>query len=211
MARECNPDVSTPCGCGSGKFREYRCGDCLLSPLVCAACLVASHASEPFHWAEKWDGSCFEQVDMSSLGLVVHLGHSGQQCPAENPKSYLLKVIDVNGFHDTKVVYCTCKLSMGVEKSIQLARHGLLPSAPKYPEVAFTFRCMEDFHLHNLTSRKTAYDYIKKLGRKTNEFTRSSSTVCSVNTLSSSCPNNSLSLLRYMRLSSSGWLDFGAS
>lgn len=177
MEKEFSPALFQPCRCGRrGRVCEYRCGDCAAPPMLCAQCLVTSHASEPFHWAEKWNGSFFEQIDMSTIGLEVCLGHDGLRCPAaigDQP----IKVIDINGFHDVRVVFCDCLEKEHEPVCIQLVRYGLFPATVKNPEVAFTFRCMEDFHLHTLTSRKTAFDYIKKLGRRTDEFTRTFTTV----------------------------------
>lgn len=141
-------------------------------------CLVKSHVSEPFHWAKRWDGTCFEQLDLNTIGMEVRLGHGGLRCPAVKPKEFkLVKVIDTNGFHEAQVVYCECCNNEMKSACIQLAWNGLLSASVKQPEIAFTFRCMEDFHLHTLTSRKTAFDYVKKLARKTDEITRKTHTV----------------------------------
>lgn len=48
----------------------------------------------------------------------------------------------------------------------------LFPASARDPRTAYTFNVLKDFHLHNLESKKAAYDYMAALRRLTsNSFT----------------------------------------
>ncbi|KAG1766137.1 hypothetical protein EV702DRAFT_981058, partial [Suillus placidus] len=59
----------------------YKCQDCLGEPLYCMGCCRSHHRSNPFHWISQWNGQFFEQSCLAHVGLILHLGHDGKQCP----------------------------------------------------------------------------------------------------------------------------------
>jgi hypothetical protein len=62
----------------------YRCMDCIGDRLSCSECCSGLHNLTPFHRIKKWNGTYFEVSDLVSLGLVIHVGHGGQECPSYN-------------------------------------------------------------------------------------------------------------------------------
>ncbi|KAG1790752.1 uncharacterized protein HD556DRAFT_1201312, partial [Suillus plorans] len=59
----------------------YKCQDCLGEPLYCTGCCRSQHRSNPFHWISQWNGRFFERSCLAHVGLIIHLGHDGKQCP----------------------------------------------------------------------------------------------------------------------------------
>ena len=171
LQRFVSPHIGEPCPCLRSKVRLFRCADCDTNQMMCSSCLVDSHKNCLFHWAEKWNGRFFERVEMSHLGLRVYLGHDGDRCPrASDASAVPLTVVDINGIHRSSAVYCQCGFPNS--RHLQLAKAGLFPATVRKPELAFTFRCLSDFHVHTHTSRKSAFDYTKAMGRKTNDGTQ---------------------------------------
>lgn len=169
LSRWASESVDDLCNCGRGKSRIYRCVDCDTNDIMCELCLLDRHQHSLFHWAEKWNGSFFEQYEMSKLGLRIFLGHGGKCCPRTLPTSLIrIRVVDINGIHNSSVVYCECPGRM--ENYLQLIAHGLFPASVKLPSLAFTMRCLSDFHTHTHASRKSAFDYMKALRRKTDHI-----------------------------------------
>lgn len=79
-------------------------------------------------------------------------------------------LVDQNGIHDTKVYFCQCPYSHGTKnRRLELLMQSrIFPSTAARASVGFTFEVMADFHVHTLTSKKSAYDYMDALQRKTN-------------------------------------------
>jgi hypothetical protein len=50
--------------------------------VTCGDCCKALHQRHPFHRIKLWNGSFFEAADLISLGLVIHMGHGGDECPS---------------------------------------------------------------------------------------------------------------------------------
>lgn len=147
--------------------------DCLHSLPTCSTCFVDNHLRCPLHWAEhfKTDIGFFIRVDISELGHVLTLGHNGDQCPSVtyngNSSSKSMTLMDVNGIHLTKVMFCDCE-SPCKDCFDQLLEAQMLPATTMQPETAFTFECLEDFMQHSLTSKKSAQDYLWAKRRQTN-------------------------------------------
>lgn len=168
LDRSADKATNNLCHCNSGALSLFRCQDCDSNKLACASCLVRDHQHSWFHWGEKWTGTYFEKVDMSTLGLEVQLGHAGERCPNSSQFSVeKIRVVEINGIHSCKVVYCRCHWKH--DKYLQLIGSGLFPSSIKKPSLLFTIRLLNDFQIHTHASRKSAYDYIKAIGRKTND------------------------------------------
>ncbi|KAJ6622212.1 hypothetical protein B0H10DRAFT_2343049 [Mycena sp. CBHHK59/15] len=76
--------------------------------------------------------------------------------------------------HATRIAYCGCKTQplLPIHKVRQLMRSCLFPATSTDPATAFTFGVLKEFSLHNLESKKVAYDYLGALLRLTdNGFT----------------------------------------
>ncbi|TDL17558.1 hypothetical protein BD410DRAFT_843487 [Rickenella mellea] len=151
-----------------------RCKDCFQGTLSCDACFLKSHQNTPFHWAEKWNGSFFVQHDFSELGGIVSLGHHGKHCPniRTNRGPRKVYVVTTNGVHTTQMAFCECG-GASSEDAVQLMEAQLFPGSMGSPGYAFSFELLRSFHLHNLESKKSAYDFIKAIRRMTNNaFTK---------------------------------------
>ncbi|KAF8057825.1 hypothetical protein FPV67DRAFT_1455922 [Lyophyllum atratum] len=137
------------------------------SHLLCKECIVAAHQHHPFHFLDEWIGTFFRRVELSELDFVIRLGHHTGRCPnhpASKPPRATI-VIHVNGVHRTLIEYCYCKVVPDAE---QLVRARLFPATMKHPETAMTFAVLKHFHISNLTSKKSAYDYAKTFTSLTN-------------------------------------------
>ena len=168
LQRMADDGVHRPCRCNNGDLSLFRCQDCDTNKLSCAKCLVEAHRHNWFHWAEKWTGEFFEKTDMSTLGLTIPLGHAGDSCPdALFSSTEQVSVVDINGIHIRQILYCHCDWQLN--KHLQLIRNGLFPSTVRKPSLLFTIRLLDDFHTHMHASRKSAYDYMKAIRRKTND------------------------------------------
>ncbi|KLO04068.1 hypothetical protein SCHPADRAFT_841060, partial [Schizopora paradoxa] len=180
---------NSPCVCGAegSPSRLYRCNDCTFSKPQCRNCILSTHNSNPLHWIEFWNGRHFEKMDLSAIGMHVRLMHHGESC-RHNPSTKFAKtmsVVHTNGVHEVKLVYCAC---IGhIPEFLQLFAHRLFPSSTTKPRLCFTFDVLKDFHVHSLTSKKSAYDYMRSIRRKTNA-------------LVSSVPDMYTQMIRIMRL-----------
>jgi hypothetical protein len=163
IAHETDELVGKPCGCGLA-HRTTRCDDCFQSKPTCDMCFVASHRNAPLHWAERWNGGFFERLDISHLGHIITLGHRGDPCRNSTPIRFI--VTDRNGIHDTRLAFCRC---ISVPNDVdQLMRARIFPGSIKSPSSGFTFDVLKDFHLQTLESKKSAYDFIAGLRRRSN-------------------------------------------
>lgn len=80
-----NPDCQS---CGEAAYL-IRCLDCFGTPSLCQMCGLDSHKYLPFHKIELWNGKCFLPFNLHRLGLVMHLGHGGKQCPTYQGWNYI--------------------------------------------------------------------------------------------------------------------------
>ncbi|KIK57904.1 hypothetical protein GYMLUDRAFT_60998 [Collybiopsis luxurians FD-317 M1] len=72
-----------------------------------------------------------------------------------------MTVVHTNGIHNTRVSYCFCD---GEPDTIeQLIRACLFLMTLKDPGTVVTFHTLDNFHEHNLVSKKAAYDYVGTL------------------------------------------------
>ncbi|KAJ7138606.1 hypothetical protein C8R46DRAFT_1321618, partial [Mycena filopes] len=170
---ESNPLVEDPCPCGRlGMKADTHCYDCTGYRIACKSCFLDSHLRNPFHWAEVWDPmrGFFIRHDISKLGHVIQLGHNGGACPSPCGESGFT-IVDDNGVHSTRLSFCGCH-ELPPNKVKQLMQSQLFPATTRGPETAFTFNMLKRFQLHNLESKKAAYDYLGAIRRLTdNAFT----------------------------------------
>ncbi|KAF7360834.1 hypothetical protein MSAN_01112700 [Mycena sanguinolenta] len=78
-------------------------------------------------------------------------------------------VVHENGFHRVVIDFCSCpKNNRILDQWKQLLNVRLFPATWKRPTTVFTFAVMDQFHIHSLTSKKSAYDYVRALAKLTN-------------------------------------------
>ncbi|KAJ3719420.1 hypothetical protein C8R42DRAFT_723101 [Lentinula raphanica] len=72
------PKVSCQCGAvfdhEQAHLRSYKCQECFDSSLYCAACIIDVHQHNPLHIVQAWNGTFFDSLELSAVGLVIHLG-----------------------------------------------------------------------------------------------------------------------------------------
>ncbi|KAJ8087598.1 hypothetical protein PM082_006431 [Marasmius tenuissimus] len=166
MGQEFHPLTGRTC-CAEATTRTVCCLDCTVTVPTCTACFLAAHRLLLFHWGEIWNGRYFERKESHELGVVFHLGHNGDRCESVAPDSIPVNVtvVDCNGIHTVKIIYCQCPGHSGRFQQVLKAR--LFPATVDLPQTLFTFDLLKDFHLHTLSSKKTAYDYLYALRMKT--------------------------------------------
>jgi hypothetical protein len=170
--------------CVCGNPGEFRCRDCWKSPHCCLECLLVQHYRHPFHQPEKFNGQYYEQQEWADLGLVIGLEHDWEiatWCPHHHREAIpkRLTVVHINGMHTLLIHPCQCPHSPSFIS--QLCRHGLFPvtvaDASRLGTV-FTFQVLEDYQLHMLTLKTSAYDYCEALARRTNPVLPHTIPVC---------------------------------
>lgn len=170
---EADQHADCPCPCGrSGMITSTQCYDCTGNEISCRTCFVEAHLRNPFHWAEVWDTiqGFFVRHDISKLDHVIQLGHKGQPCPSPCGGG-MFTVVEDNGIHSTRLSFCGCH-ELPPDKPKQLMRARLFPATTREPQTAFTFNMLKRFQLHNLESKKAAYDHLGAIRRMTdNSFT----------------------------------------
>lgn len=130
---------------------------------------------------KHWTGSHFEDVSFQSLGIQIHLGHSGGLCSIPGKTINNFTIVHTNGFHLCKVQFCRCYSSPGGSASnIQLLRSRIFPATALHPQVGFTFEVLEFFHNLTLQSKVSAYDYYMALSKFSSKVTKHSGKVCNL-------------------------------
>ncbi|KAG2091180.1 uncharacterized protein F5147DRAFT_748145 [Suillus discolor] len=166
----------------------YKCQDCLGEPLYCTGCCRSQHCSNPFHWISQWNGRFFERSCLAHVGLIIHLGHDGKQCPAVTdrwnlfeedepedllepedlpfvsgpefqPKENTMVIVDKSGVHRLEVRCCECPNAMSPD--IQMFRHRFFPASFNRPKTVFTL---------DLECGTSAMNYYSKLRRMTSSM-----------------------------------------
>lgn len=151
------------CGCQMGRQAEYRCSECFSSPLLCSECISLAHQYNPFHRIQFWNGNFFESRSLSrDLGVKLLMHHDGLPCPKPSLE-HDLTVIHSNGFHSIPVIFCQCDL--GTTHDLQLFSAGLFPASVMRPQTAFTFQVLENFRIHHLEGKGSAFSYMESLSR----------------------------------------------
>jgi hypothetical protein len=170
LSNEFQEGIGDPCSCGSDKA-IFRCEeDCFeIAPLQCQQCIVNQHTRLPFHRIQEWTGEYFKRTSLHILGARIFLGHSGMPCPNRSSTSSgrPFVIVDRNGFHNFIIEFCHCDKDVLQTEPIQLIRARLFPATLDQPESAFTFRLLDDFHAHTLSSKKSSYAYHDALQKRT--------------------------------------------
>ena len=72
-------------------------------------------------------------------------------------------LVDTNSVHTTRLAFCGC---VALDTKTEQLMHALPPPATtRDPRTAFILRVLNEFHLHNLGSGGTAYDYLEAIRR----------------------------------------------
>ena len=128
------------------------------------------HHRLPFHVVRKWNGHFFENTDLKDMGVVLHTGHQGSPCPnGTSINGGKIQIATPAEIFVHQVAYCACEQADGslVAKDIQLLRIRLYPATSQNPSTAFSFDCLDDFHLQAVECKTAALKYIMKLRRMT--------------------------------------------
>ncbi|KAJ7887451.1 hypothetical protein B0H13DRAFT_1627427, partial [Mycena leptocephala] len=97
-------------------------------------------------------------------------GHRGKPCKSPVGER-LFTAVAANGVHSTRLAFCGCE-SPSPNKIKQLMQARLFPATTRDSHSAFTVNILKDFQLHNLESKKAAYDYLAAIRRLSdNAFT----------------------------------------
>lgn len=79
----------------------------------------------------------------------------------------IITIVDRSGIHEIGVSWCRCP---GAPKhDLQLMMAGLFPATFRYPQTAFTFQVLTEFHLDNLECKTTPSQFFSRLKRLTND------------------------------------------
>jgi hypothetical protein len=103
------------------------------------------------------------------LTLQTDLKHGGRPCVNANPNKPMrtkFTIAEHNGFHTIDIQFCECTRPDD-QRWQQLLAVRLFPASFKQPQTALTFTVLKQFHIHSLTSKKSAYDYVKALCKLT--------------------------------------------
>ncbi|KAI9069574.1 hypothetical protein FKP32DRAFT_1559434, partial [Trametes sanguinea] len=147
---------------------SFRCPDCRVCRPLCKECLLITHEQNMFHRPERWNGEYFEKAALSSLGLVIALGHDGEPCLDPSTPQDIV-VYHVNGYHHMRVTLCTCTGTVCEPLAVwkQYLRARWFPATTTRPSTIFTFEVLDLFHTLTLQSKINAYDFFLSLGRLT--------------------------------------------
>ena len=168
----------------------YRCLECSYGLLFCRECVIKSHQTMPLHRLEVcsfhtsthlfsshnpqcWRNGFFDRESLHSLGFVCHLGHGGAACPIDSPHHDLV-VIDTNGWHKLRVIFCACGTGASQPDHYrQLLRIRWYPASFNRPRTAFSFDLLETYHKVTLQGKLNLYDFYLAIMHKSDNQGRS--------------------------------------
>ncbi|KAJ3904464.1 hypothetical protein F5879DRAFT_922255 [Lentinula edodes] len=171
-----SPKPACPCGMAfddqQPNLRSFRCTECFDSNLWCAECIVSNHEQNPLHIIQAWNGTFFESLELSSLGLVIHLGPHSATSPcwqAINHKPRPFTIIGVQRIHAASIKFCSCQKGSDLDRR-QLLAAGLLPATTTHPQTAATFEFLNFFQILSFMSKASVSEYYQTLERVTNNI-----------------------------------------
>ncbi|EIN05248.1 hypothetical protein PUNSTDRAFT_75081, partial [Punctularia strigosozonata HHB-11173 SS5] len=160
-------DDGTTRACGTPS-PTIRCRDCFSCQTIeCVQCCLRRHKDLPFHRIEQWNGHYFKRTSLHGLGYKLHLCRFGAKCSNSTPGPRNFVVFHTNGHHRLRLIYCGCGTPV---KSEQLLLFRLFPATTAEPRTAFTFDCLNTFHLLNLQGKLTLHDYYQAMIRMTDNM-----------------------------------------
>ncbi|KAK1215180.1 hypothetical protein PQX77_022217 [Marasmius sp. AFHP31] len=179
LMHESTPALETPCECGQGMVSCF-CNDCQHYTPSCVDCFIDFHRRNPWHWAQHWEDGTIVQRDITDLAAlyIVTIGHATRSpVVCEEALNRLapeaassLTLVHTNGIHTTKVVYCDCHRNDGLSHFEKLLQSRIFPASVTRPRIGFTFEVLHDYHVLTLASKKSGYDFVAALQRKSTCF-----------------------------------------
>ncbi|EIW76562.1 hypothetical protein CONPUDRAFT_76203 [Coniophora puteana RWD-64-598 SS2] len=161
-AEGCGRAADTSCNCERGHPRVYRCETCSGRHMTCRECLLSAHSKLPLHHVSEWNGSFFQRVSLSLLGLRVQVGHEdGSRCVLPYPGHPDFVVIHANGLHHIHLDYCGCDRK--VSYRLQLLRFGWYPSTVDIVRTVSTEEALAQFSALTCKTKVSAYGYYEAL------------------------------------------------
>ncbi|KAJ6513582.1 hypothetical protein C8R47DRAFT_962737 [Mycena vitilis] len=153
----------------TGNLPKYRCRECAGGLLLCRSCCLDEHVSNPLHMIEEWNGIFFDRRPLKEMGQRIQLGHSlGERCLNPHGGHTGFVVLHDNGIHTVDIDFCGCEGEGRTEHYLQLLQFGWFPATDERPQTAASFQVLDNFHLHTLQAKTTAYDFYAVLERLTN-------------------------------------------
>jgi hypothetical protein len=80
------------------------------------------------------------------------------------------RVFDISGIHHVSVDFCDCRTGGIVHTRTQLLRARWFPATFNRPKTAFTFDCLDTFHLLTLQGKMPLYDFYHTVLHKTDNM-----------------------------------------
>lgn len=134
---ESSGNVESSCDDCNAPCPRFICRDCLNNALLCAACIRRCHKHFPCHRFGEWKGQHFEDIDSSKFGLILHLGHGGNECNLG--KTMVFTLGDITGIHSLNVRFCRHPGSVDFPK--QLLDAQIFPCSDKRPKTWIYLHC----------------------------------------------------------------------
>ncbi|KAJ7800235.1 hypothetical protein B0H14DRAFT_2387450 [Mycena olivaceomarginata] len=146
----------------------YRCQECTGGLLLCKECCVDKHADAPLHVIYRWNNIFFVKTSLREMGLRIQFGHPPRElCGNPQPGHTGFVALHTNGIHAVNIDFCGCDATDRAEHYIQLLRVGWYPATDERLQTAVTFLVLDNFHLHTLQAKTTAYDFYCVLEKQT--------------------------------------------
>ncbi|EJD33003.1 hypothetical protein AURDEDRAFT_77292 [Auricularia subglabra TFB-10046 SS5] len=147
---------------------RYKCFECFQAPPLCKPCILDAHKHAPFHDVHEWTGSYLRKVSLSSVGLVICLGHDEEKCPSAGDARMKMTIVHGGGIREMEIVQCTCGDSQAKGSlALRLWRSGLFPATFIRPGTVISAGALSDFHLLTQTAKVNATAFCTFLRRKT--------------------------------------------
>lgn len=168
----------------------YRCRDCHdYGVTVCQECCVRAHRTSPFHrvqvslqllailrdaerHGQRWTDNFFDDIELSTLGITLHMGHRGQPCPAfiaGRHSDVRTVVFHTSGWSYQSVRYCVCSTT---PKHLQLLEASLFPATASDPRTLFAMDFLNVFHILTLQGKVSLHDFYQSICRLTDNMGR---------------------------------------
>lgn len=144
----------------------YRCKDCFHGVYLCKTCCIRAHTMNPLHFVEEWDSrrGFWMKTTLGTLGLVINLGHGGDQCEITTDGYRRMTIVSARGIQEVKMRFCRHERT---EECLQLIEAGFWPGSWKRPLTAMTLECMHEYQILSAQAQVSAMDYYMYLRRLT--------------------------------------------
>ncbi|KAF8233889.1 hypothetical protein L208DRAFT_1264885, partial [Tricholoma matsutake] len=170
LSSQYHKDIGGKCPCGTNSA-PYQCEECFQPRMLCQSCITSTHTQLLYHHIGEWSGAHFQCTSLFSLSAALCLGHNGEKCWNHVPgPRHNSVVIHTNSVHHVRIDMGNpwVKPVQFPTNAVQLTQCQLFPATMERPETVFTFAILNDFHVHSLSLKKSAMDYIDALREQTN-------------------------------------------